>query len=54
LSDVGGVCRVTSTPTRGCRVVFSLPLRPPPLAKNPLAALFGKLLRRQRPTELAE
>ena len=54
LSDVGGVCRVTSTPARGCRVVFSLPLRPQPLAKNPLAALFGKLFRRRRASEFAE
>jgi signal transduction histidine kinase len=54
LSDVGGVCRVTSTATKGCRVVFSLPLRPPTLAKNPLAALFGKLLRRKRSSEFAE
>ena len=54
LSDVGGVCRVTATPTRGCRVVLSLPLRPPTLAKNPLAALFAKLLRRKRPSEITE
>jgi len=54
LSDVGGVCRVAPTPTNGCRVVFSLPLRPQPLAKNPLAALFGKLWRRKRPIEFAE
>jgi len=29
-------------------------LRPPTLAKNPLAALFAKLLRRKRPSEITE
>jgi signal transduction histidine kinase len=53
LSDIGGVCRVTATPTKGCRVIFNLPLRPPTLAKNPLASLFGKVFQRKRPHDFA-
>jgi len=54
LSDIGGVCRVSATSTRGCRVVFSVPLQPQTLAKSPLAALWGKWFRRKRPSEFAE
>jgi signal transduction histidine kinase len=54
LSDIGGVCRVTATPTKGCRVAFSLPLSPPTLAKNPLASLFGKFVPRKRTGDITE
>jgi signal transduction histidine kinase len=54
LSDIGGVCRVTATPARGCRVVFTLPLSPRTLTKNPLAAWFGKLFRRKPASEFTE
>ena len=54
LSDIGGVCRIAGAPEKGCRVVFSLPLHPPTLTKNPLAAWFRKILRRTRPTDSAE
>ena len=54
LSDIGGVCRVSATSTRGCRVVFSVPLQAQTLAKSPLAALWGKWFRRKRTGEFAE
>ncbi len=54
LADVGGVCRVSATATKGCRVVFSLPLRPATLAKNPLSAFFRKFLQRKRATDHTE
>jgi signal transduction histidine kinase len=54
LSDIGGVCRVSATSTKGCRVVFRLPLHSPTLAKNPMAALAQKILRRHPRIETLE
>jgi signal transduction histidine kinase len=54
LSDIGGVCRVTATPTKGCRVAFSLPLRPVALTKHPFAAWVRKIFRRKQTSEIAE
>ena len=51
LSDIGGVCRITATPSKGCKVVFTLPLNSPTLAKNWLAVLAGNFFRRSNPTD---
>jgi len=54
LSDIGGVCQVSATPTKGCRVVFSLPLHPVALTKHPYAAWVRKIWRRNQTSSIPE
>jgi signal transduction histidine kinase len=51
MSDIGGACRITATPDKGCRIVFILPLHSPALAKNWLSIFTGIFFRRSNPTD---
>jgi hypothetical protein len=51
LADVGGVCRVASGSDQGCRIIFTLPLETPKLARRWLSPLARKILRIHKSTE---